>query len=389
MMPIRGDGIGRRFQAPGRRAIRLGHLVCLEVQLKSGGLIAGIFGKTSRGILVHATGGFGISSGSILFHEKTEGWGVSVVNAVYPYRTLILAVLVVMTAAAAFSAETAPAGATLRRGDAILLNSYRSSLARLESNRSGIPLYVESYERDDRVQVDVYGIFQHPYSSIEQVLKVPANWCEIVVLHPNVKGCSYADSGGACRMNFYLGRKTYQPPEKAVPVVTTFRNVEHQRHLEIMLTAEQGPYATRHHRMRFEALPLEGGRTFVHVSYTYRDSAALRLAAKIYFATIGRGLVGFTVTGRAGNGEPVYIGGPRGALERSAVRFYFAIQAFINSLRYPEAQRFSMRAGEWFDLTSRYRRQLLDLDRKKYLALKTREHANQAKLQRQTGTAAP
>jgi hypothetical protein len=138
--------------------------------------------------------------------------------------------------------------------------------------------------------------------------------------------------------------------------------------------------------MRFEALPLDGGRTFVRVSYSYNDSIALRLAENLYFATLGRGKVGFTVIGTGKNGKPDYIGGPRGALERSAVRYYFAIQSVMNTLRYPEESRFSMRINEWYDLTTRYRKQLSDLDKEDYLTFKTKEHKNQVTLQHQIGT---
>jgi len=138
--------------------------------------------------------------------------------------------------------------------------------------------------------------------------------------------------------------------------------------------------------MRFEALPLEGGRTFVHVSYAYSDSVALRLVQKLYFATLGRGKVGFTVSRTDTNGNPVYIGGTRGALERSVVRSHFAIQSFMDTLRYPEESRFSMRISKWYDLTNRYRKQLFEMDKEDYLTLKTKEHKNQVILQRSTGT---
>jgi hypothetical protein len=107
--------------------------------------------------------------------------------------------------------------------------------------------------------------------------------------------------------------------------------------------------------------------------------------AKIYFATLARDKVGFTGTGKDRNGNPVNIGGPRGALERSAVRYYLAIQSFMNTLRYPEETRFSMRINQWYDLTSRFRKQLFDLEKKEYLTFKTAEHKNQVKLQREIG----
>jgi hypothetical protein len=76
-----------------------------------------------------------------------------------------------------------------------------------------------------------------------------------------------------------------------VPVISRFRSIERQGYLDITLDADEGPYATKDHRMRFEALPLDGGQTFVHVSYAYSDSVAHRIATKIYFATLGRGKV--------------------------------------------------------------------------------------------------
>jgi hypothetical protein len=157
-------------------------------------------------------------------------------------------------------------------------------------------------------------------------------------------------------------------------------------YFDILLRADSGPFGTKDHRMRFEALQLDGGRTFVHVSYEYSDSFAPRLAAKLYFATIGRSKVGFTVLGTESTGEPIYIGGPRGSIERNAVRYYFAIQAFMDTLRYPEESRFSRRVSDWYDLTSRYRQQLFELDKEDYLAFKTKDHENQRMLQQRLET---
>jgi hypothetical protein len=159
--------------------------------------------------------------------------------------------------------------------------------------------------------------------------------------------------------------------------------------VDIILSADEGPFGTKDHNMRFEALPLATGKTFVHVSYEYSDSVALRLAGKAYFATLGRNKVGFTVTGTDGNDKPVYIGGPRGAVERNAVRYYFAIQSFMNALHYPETSLFSMRSSLWYDLTSRYKTQLFDLDKKDYLAFKTSEHKNQMALQKRVVVGLP
>ena len=275
---------------------------------------------------------------------------------------------------------------TPRQGESLLLGTYHRNRVRLETNSFGLPLIVDSFERDDRVHVDVYGVFDFPFSGVVNALKVPANWCDIVSLHPNIKACTYRELPGDWLLTFYPGKKIYQPPEDTRQVKYHYRVVNQQPgYLDIILSADAGPFGTKDHKMRFEALPLDGGRTYVHVSYAYSDSVALRLATKIYFATLGQGKVGFTETGTDGNGNPVYIGGPRGALERSAVRYYFAIQTFMNTLRYPEENRFGMRISQWHDLTTRYRKQLFDLEKKDYLTFKTTEHKSQLTLQRRIG----
>lgn len=235
--------------------------------------------------------------------------------------------------------------------------------------------------------MDIYGIFDYHFSRVVNVLKVPANWCDIVSLHPNVKACTHRGLNDTSQITMYLGSKKYQPPEEARQVISSFRIVDQKKgYLDIILNAKEGPFGTKDHKMRFEALPLDEERTFVHVSYTYSDSVALRLATKIYFATLGMNKVGFTVTDTDSNGKPVYIGGPRGAVERNAVRYYIAIQSFMNTLRNPEENRFNIRISQWYDLSTRYRKQLFDMDKKDYLAFKTAERKNQVKLQQRIST---
>ena len=292
--------------------------------------------------------------------------------------------LFIVALAIFFSAGSA--AAKPRPGAALLLDSYQKNKAQLATSSFGLPLVLESFAHGDKVKVDVYGIFDYPFASIADVLKVPANWCDIVSLHPNVKACTYRELPGDWLLTFYIGHKTYQVPEETHQVVYHFQNIVQQPgYLDILLRADAGPFGTEDHRMRFEALPLAKGGTFVHVSYEYNDSMALRLAGKAYFSTLGRGKVGFTVTGTDGNGQDIYIGGARGAIERNAVRYYFAIQTFMSTLHYPEKSNFAMRTGQWYDLTTHYKKQLFDLERKDYLTFKVKEHKNQLMLQWQLG----
>ncbi|MBC7963220.1 MAG: hypothetical protein H7Y05_09780, partial [Steroidobacteraceae bacterium] len=298
-------------------------------------------------------------------------------NQRHSVRNLSIIFLFMVAVAVLFSAGSASAA------EASLLETYHRNKAKLEKNSFGLPLFLESSELNNRVHVDVYGIFNYPFDTVVNVLKVPANWCDIVSLHPNIKACTYSEVPGAVLLTFYVGRKIYQPPEDTRQVLYRYQKVDQrQDYLDIILSADTGPFGTKNHRMRFEALPLNGGKTFVHVSYEYSDSAALRLAAKAYFATLGRQKVGFTVTGTDKSGKPVHIGGPRGSIERNAVRYYFAIQTILDTLRYPEESRFSMRINNWYELTNRFRKQLFELEEKDYMTFKTTERKNQLALQR-------
>lgn len=298
-------------------------------------------------------------------------------NNITTYFLFIAAAAIIVFAGSASAVEKSP------QGEDLLHASYQRNVSKLETSSFGLPLVVVSFEQGDRVNVGVYGIFYYPFNSVVSALNTPANWCNIVSLHQNVKACTYREMPGDRLLTFYMGRKTYQSPEDARQVMFRYRNVTHRKgYLDIILTADTGPFGTKDHRMRFEAIPLDGERTFVHVSYAYNDSVALRLAAKVYFATLGRSKVGFTVTGTDRDGTPRYIGGPRGSIERNAVRYYLAIQAFMNSLRYPEERRFNARISEWYDLTNRHKKQLFELYKKEYLTFKTAEQKNQEALQR-------
>ena len=96
-----------------------------------------------------------------------------------------------------------------------------------------------------------------------------------------------------------------------------------------------------------------------------------------YLATTGRRKVGFTVVGTRANGEPEYIRGIRGVVERNTVRYYLAIDACLGALDAPPAEQLERRLEGWFDGAERYSRQLHELDREDYFELKRSEYSRQ------------
>ena len=101
-----------------------------------------------------------------------------------------------------------------------------------------------------------------------------------------------------------------------------------------------------------------------------------------YLATGGRGKVGFSIVGKSANGEPQYLGGMRGVIERNTMRYYLAIDAYLGALSLPAAARLDKRLNDWHSGVERYPRQLHELERAAYLSMKRQE------IRRQQGQAA-
>jgi len=149
----------------------------------------------------------------------------------------------------------------------------------------------------------------------------------------------------------------------------------------LLLSADKGPFNTKDHQFELDAIPLDEGRTFIHLGYSFRYNAWAYLLMKSYFSILGGGMTGFSVVGNDSEGHAVYVRGLRGAVERNVVRYYLAILACIDTLGIPAEQRFEKRISQWYDLTTRYERQLFVMDKEQYLAYKRQDHENQLRLQ--------
>jgi hypothetical protein len=126
---------------------------------------------------------------------------------------------------------------------------------------------------------------------------------------------------------------------------------------------------------------LESERAFVHLRYSYTYGLVGRLAMKIYLATSGSEKVGFTVIGDPNDPKPKFIGGVRGAIERNTMRYYLAIDACLGALAAPAPERFEQSLERWFNATELYPRQLREVDRDAYFAMKRSEYLRQKKAQ--------
>ncbi|RYG08990.1 MAG: hypothetical protein EON92_15525 [Burkholderiales bacterium] len=251
----------------------------------------------------------------------------------------------------------------------------------LRSNSYQRALHIDSAESSDTLRGDVYAVLDHPFEKTSDALKNPARWCDILILPFNTKYCHAVDTQAGPGLQVRIGRKYDQPVKSAYKIDFGWRNVAASpTYFESRLDAGNGPLGTRDYRITLAAIPLESGQTFVHLSYSYGYGMAGKLAMQSYLATIGADKIGFTVTGRDANGKPQHIGGMRGAVERNAMRYYLAIDSYLDSLALPPGQQAEKRIQNWFTETERYPRQLHEMDRGKYVAMKRQEVERQQTL---------
>ena len=92
-----------------------------------------------------------------------------------------------------------------------------------------------------------------------------------------------------------IGRKIDQPLKDAFALEFDYRQVaSSSNYMATRLNAEKGPLGTSNYRIELQAVALPGGKTFMHLTYSYSYGTAGRLAMRTYLATLGSGKVGFT-----------------------------------------------------------------------------------------------
>ncbi|WP_019593874.1 hypothetical protein [Thioalkalivibrio sp. ALM2T] len=252
-------------------------------------------------------------------------------------------------------------------------------LAAIAESPLGEPIAVTSTVQGGVVEGAVHARLPYSFALVASELEALSAWCEITVLHVNIKSCVYREGTDAL-LHLYVGRARYEQAEYAERVELVRRSAQMgEDWLLIELEGDRGPYGTRDYSIVVHVVPHDTG-TLVNLEYSLRFGVIARLAALVYLATGGRERVGFTVVGYE-NGEPQYIGGLEGMIERTAMRFYLALQAWLDVRDRPAQELLLARLERWFDLTDEYPRQLRELDRETYIEQKQREYANQQRLQ--------
>jgi hypothetical protein len=265
-----------------------------------------------------------------------------------------------------------------------LLARHAALREQLASNQFKRPLHLESTQSSNDLKGDVYAVIDQPYAVVAPALQGMDHWCDLLILHLNVKYCASAGKAPSEILSLSLGRKFDQPVEDAYRVDFSYSMATvGADYLKVQMAAETGPLSTRNYRLALEAVPLDAKTTFIHMSYSYAYGLAARMAMQGYLATLGRDKVGFSIVGKTEDGKPVYIDGVRGVVERNTMRYYLAIEAYLGALSAAPTEQLERRLRDWFAAVERYPVQLHELERDEYLVMKHKE------VQRQRATAKP
>lgn len=303
-------------------------------------------------------------------------WPTTAENNIKPHAAARLTLLAFTLAfAIPFGAGTLHGESTEINAPAAMHARYDKIRDQLNNNQFGQPFHITSELKDHRVSGELSALIEHPFEIVTSAFKSAGNWCDIMMLHHNFKYCSASGKGADQVLTIYVGRKHFQPLDSAFLGEYIYRVLNSKPdYFNVTLASDNGPLKTKNYYILLEAVPLNHLQTFIHITYSYEFGALARAAQTVYFHTVGRKKVGFTVVDEGPDGQPVHVGGLRGALERNIMRYYLAIKAYLDALQTPQPERLEKRLQGWFALTECYPLQLREQDKNDYMNIKKQEY---------------
>lgn len=230
----------------------------------------------------------------------------------------------------------------------------------------GRPMLLQSEHGRGHGEGVVHAVLDAPMARV-QALVQPQRWCEVLMLHQNTRGCQVAGQG----LQVEVGGKRGALGE-GVMLALRFESAQQGDLLKLRLSAEHGPLGTRDYDFSVQATALPDGRSFLRFRYSYGFGLMARVAMQSYLSTWGQQKVGFSREARPDGQPGELVRGMRGVIERNTMRYFLGIETVLRTLEAgpdPWERRLQM----WFDATEQYARQLHELERQDYLALKRRQ----------------
>lgn len=264
-----------------------------------------------------------------------------------------------------------------------LTSIYQSIASSFKSGSDNFPITFKSNVSSGFAKGELYALVNFSYTDIAQLLSSMPKLCEAMLLHIDVKSCvEQLNPNGVNQLHVYVGNEDYQSPEDSFHIIyqTETRNQD-KNYSHTQMNAITGPFDTSDYSINVEVLAITDNTSFIHLSNSARYGFFANIVLNTYLATFGSHKVGFTEIGKDPGGNPKYIKGVEGVIERNIMRYFLALQSYLDNINLPLYLQFEARINRWYDLTRGYSRQLFELDKEDYLSHKRREHENQLALQ--------
>jgi hypothetical protein len=244
-----------------------------------------------------------------------------------------------------------------------------------------LPVYLHTESEGDQTRVSLIGRISYPFSSVDAVLRDPAAYCEFLPLLFNVKACVITDHGPVEKIRYYVAGKNYAPPLASYRLNTTWRVLERRPDmLHVLMQAEQDRAGASSYQVDLIVIP-SGEETLISVEAVYAPGRLTRAATHTYVHLFARNKPGFTLVEATKTGKREFITGFPAIIERSVVRSYLSLNAYLGTRKVAPDRRLQAQLQKWYSLNQPYHTQLHEMERDEYIAIKHRERRNQLKLQ--------
>jgi hypothetical protein len=234
----------------------------------------------------------------------------------------------------------------------------------------GRPLTMESRGDSAQLGAVLEGLVERPFRDVRAALADLHQWCAVLILHINNKGCTVT-AAPRPGLALKVGRRYDQPADQAFQIDFGYQVVKDSAtELSVRLDAPNGPMGTSNYGIHLDAMPAGPARTAVRLTYSYRQTSVTGWAMDVYMSTVGRGKVGFSRVRQSGSEATEPVAGVRGLMERNLMRYFLAIDAAAATPVAAGPEAYVRRLNDWFASTERYPRQLHEIDLPTYLSYK-------------------
>jgi hypothetical protein len=247
---------------------------------------------------------------------------------------------------------------------------------------ASLPIYLKTEQKGNVLNVTLLGRISFKFQDIAEVLAKPFSYCDFLPLLFNVKGCVLPELNPVTRMKFYVAGKHYSAPMASYRIHAVFHLVDRTpEKIRVRLESEKDSLGKSGYDVDLMAVPIDDD-TLLYVKSRYAPSRLTRMATSTYIKVFARNKPGFTEVQEPGSGKKKLITGFPAVIERSSVRAYFALEAYMLNFHLPSAKRYEACLKSWYDLNRPYKKQLYELGREQYLEIKHKERKNQLRIQK-------